>query len=159
MNKYLEKIAGLGSSIGNLALDVGKAGASALGKGIKSYGQQIHKATGGAHMDYAISKGITDPNTLAQINGSKAGRVALSKALRKTPEFKQSLKDLPKKEALKQHAKNMYGKNGDFARLQAEQRTARINAAGVTAVGLYGGHKLKSKIEEIKNRNTTQYQY
>lgn len=166
MNRYLEKLAA--GMFGTVLKSVGGAGLDM----VKGVGKQLHNATGGLHKDYAIARGITDPVTLSKINGSNAGRVALSKALKAKPEFKNSLVhssvlDSPKHQAyakatnkatIKAHASTLYGKGNDFSKLQEGTRRARINVAAIGGAGLVAHHTIQNKVNEIRNRNV-QYQY
>jgi hypothetical protein len=165
MNKYLEKIAA-GSLLGNIARSV----VGVAGEGVKAVGKQLSHATGGAYVDYAVSKGITSPHLLAKVTKSKRD---FAQVLRKSPEFKNSVhkihplddaktkafKQAKNKEYFKEHARKTYGLKGDYSKLQEQTRRARIKSVAIGGGAIYGVNKYKERADNINSRSSNQYAY
>jgi hypothetical protein len=76
-NKYLEKIAKFG-----VMNSIVKPAFGAIGDAGKAIGNNLHTAMGGRLRDLAATNGVTNPATLAKIDGSTAG---LRHLIRNTP--------------------------------------------------------------------------
>lgn len=136
-NKYLEKIAGF--SVGGAMLDGVKAIGRVAGKGVKAFGNQVYKATGGAYIDHAKKLGVKDPHKLSEYT-NRAKLYRLDK--------KVNLDKTPTKEQVRAHFEKF--KKETEPGLRKQQTDARIVVGAVSAGTAYGGAKIKQQLDKPK---------
>jgi hypothetical protein len=153
-NRYLEKLAGAGSSLLGAALQLGKNVVGGIGK-------QFHYAAGGAYRDYAMNTlNIKDPQKLMKFTSSK-GSLHIVREMKRRGLNPMSTTVGTKYDPISPGRMGITKLNQPtrdlLNNLKNKTNAARIASGGIIAGGVYAGNKLYQRLGKQDSPDYNQY--